>query len=598
MKLTQEQIDIIQSSGNIRINAVAGSGKTTTVIEYAKARPRDKTILYLAFNKSVKLEAARKFAEQGLSNVRVETAHSLAYSHVVYRSGLKVRSQGYQTAELVDLLRIKSAGESLSEYVIANHVNKFVSYFCNSSKRNLEELNYADVVIDRKAREFVKINYKAILKKTQQFLQLMSEGKIEITHDFYLKKFQLSEPRLKFDYILFDEGQDASPAMLDVFLKQSATKVIVGDTHQQIYGWRFAVNSLEKVDFRNYYLSSSFRFGNDIALLSSEVLKWKKHLDAFKHVTVRGLGKMGPIKSKAVLARTNLALLMKAIEYVREKKDMKSLYFEGNFSSYTYADEGASLYDVLNLHLGKSHLIRDMLIARMTSIEELSEYSDKTEDKQLSMMIDIVKKYGEEIPEILKEIKRKHVENEQRSRADVIFSTVHRCKGMEYDSVELVDDFTNEVTLLINPIPKDEEFRRELQMEEVNLLYVAVTRARMHLRIPESLLPVGFPESNCIEVLPSKKSEEETKKLESKAQKYTQTIIAKPQETTKTYSVPEIRKRFAEAYQPWTTELDDELTSLFCTGSSLKEMAEKLGRSQGSIRARIMHLELFELYGF
>lgn len=598
MKLTQEQIDIIQSSGNIRINAVAGSGKTTTVIEYAKARPRDKTILYLAFNKSVKLEAARKFAEQGLSNVRVETAHSLAYSHVVYRSGLKVRSQGYQTAELVDLLRIKSAGESLSEYVIANHVNKFVSYFCNSSKRNLEELNYADVVIDRKAREFVKINYKAILKKTQQFLQLMSEGKIEITHDFYLKKFQLSEPRLKFDYILFDEGQDASPAMLDVFLKQSATKVIVGDTHQQIYGWRFAVNSLEKVDFRNYYLSSSFRFGNDIALLSSEVLKWKKHLDAFKHVTVRGLGKMGPIKSKAVLARTNLALLMKAIEYVREKKDIKSLYFEGNFSSYTYADEGASLYDVLNLHLGKSHLIRDMLIARMTSIEELSEYSDKTEDKQLSMMIDIVKKYGEEIPEILKEIKRKHVENEQRSRADVIFSTVHRCKGMEYDSVELVDDFTNEVTLLINPIPKDEEFRRELQMEEVNLLYVAVTRARMHLRIPESLLPVGFPESNCIEVLPSKKSEEETKKLESKAQKYTQSIIAKPQQTTKTYSVPEIRKRFAEAYQPWTTELDDELTSLFCTGSSLKEMAEKLGRSQGSIRARIMHLELFELYGF
>jgi hypothetical protein len=316
------------------------------------------------------LEAARKFAEQGLSNVRVETAHSLAYSHVVYRSWLKVRSQGYQTAELVDLLRIKSAGESLSEYVIANHVNKFVSYFCNSSKRNLEELNYADVVIDRKAREFVKINYKAILKKTHQFLQLMSEGKIEITHDFYLKKFQLSGPRLKFDYILFDEGQDASPAMLDVFLKQSATKVIVGDTHQQIYGWRFAVNSLEKVDFRNYYLSSSFRFGNDIALLSSEVLKWKKHLDAFKHVTVRGLGKMGPIKSKAVLARTNLALLMKAIEYVREKKDIKSLYFEGNFSSYTYADEGASLYDVLNLHLGKSHLIRDMLIARMTSIEK------------------------------------------------------------------------------------------------------------------------------------------------------------------------------------------------------------------------------------
>ena len=37
MQLTQEQINIIQSIGDIKINAVAGSGKTTTLIEYAKA---------------------------------------------------------------------------------------------------------------------------------------------------------------------------------------------------------------------------------------------------------------------------------------------------------------------------------------------------------------------------------------------------------------------------------------------------------------------------------------------------------------------------------------------------------------------------------
>jgi adenylate kinase len=36
MELTKEQHDIINSTGNIKINAVAGSGKTTTVIEYAK----------------------------------------------------------------------------------------------------------------------------------------------------------------------------------------------------------------------------------------------------------------------------------------------------------------------------------------------------------------------------------------------------------------------------------------------------------------------------------------------------------------------------------------------------------------------------------
>jgi tRNA G46 methylase TrmB len=82
MELTKEQCDIINSTGNIKINAVAGSGKTTTIIEYANARPKTSKILYLAFNKSVREEATKKFANKGLGNVKVETAHSLAYKHI------------------------------------------------------------------------------------------------------------------------------------------------------------------------------------------------------------------------------------------------------------------------------------------------------------------------------------------------------------------------------------------------------------------------------------------------------------------------------------------------------------------------------------
>ena len=39
LALTPEQTAIIRSTGNISINAVAGSGKTTTIIEYARTRP-------------------------------------------------------------------------------------------------------------------------------------------------------------------------------------------------------------------------------------------------------------------------------------------------------------------------------------------------------------------------------------------------------------------------------------------------------------------------------------------------------------------------------------------------------------------------------
>ncbi|HKI87718.1 MAG TPA: UvrD-helicase domain-containing protein, partial [Draconibacterium sp.] len=350
MEFTEEQKKIIQSTGNCKINAVAGSGKTTTIIEYAHARPKSSRILYLAFNRSVKLEASRKFFERKMTNVKVETAHSLAHKHVVRQNNYRVKKSDYKPYEVAKLLGLQGNGEKHAEYIVARHIIKFISFFCNSDKQRIQELNYLDTLHDEKARNFVSAFYGYIEQQTRVLLSKMDKGEIEVTHDFYLKKFQLSNPELNYDYILFDEGQDASPAMLDVFFKQKAVKVIVGDTHQQIYGWRFAVNSLEKADFKDYYLSTSFRFSQDIANLAMEVLKLKKHIGTESPFTITGKGTPGEIKSKAVIARTNLGLLLKAIEYVTEKKKVNALYFEGSIHSYTYADDGASLYDVLNLY--------------------------------------------------------------------------------------------------------------------------------------------------------------------------------------------------------------------------------------------------------
>ena len=592
MELTKEQYDIINSTGNIKINAVAGSGKTTTVIEYAKARAKTSKILYLAFNKSVKLEASKKFADKGLDNVKVETAHSLAYRHVVFTNNYKVRHQGYKTHEIAELLGLEGNGEKHAEYIIANHINKFISYFCNSEKTRVKDLNYLEVVSDPKAKTFVSTFYDYIEKQTRILLKKMDKGEIDITHDFYLKKFQLSNPKLNYDYILFDEGQDASAAMLDVFFKQKATKVIVGDTHQQIYGWRFAINSLEKADFKTFNLSTSFRFSQEIANLAMEVLKWKKHLGIEAPFQINGKGTAGKIKSKAVVARTNLGLLLKAIEYVTEKKKVKNIYFEGNISSYTYADEGASLYDVLNLYNRKHRLIRDKLIKEMKDIEELEEYIDKTEDVQLGMMVEIVKEYGNQIPSIIKAIKEKHIDNDDKENAEMIFSTVHRCKGMEYDAIQIANDFISEEKLekLVTDINKDDLSVRKLN-EEINLLYVAITRAKRSIYIPETLMPFVLPASKQIHIMRvDEKTDEQTS-----MPLYKNKFDNKSKE--KAYSVDEVRTRHRDAYKPWTEELDDELTVMYCEGVNVKDLAKHFGRTRGAIRSRIRKLELEELYG-
>ncbi|MCC2548495.1 UvrD-helicase domain-containing protein [Hymenobacter sp. BT175] len=501
MNLTAEQSAILASQGHLKINAVAGSGKTTTMVEYARAQPATARILYLAFNKTVRQEAIRKFQAAGLPNVVVETAHSLAYRYVVRGSRYELNHKGYRAHDLVEMLKLPrgTGKERHQEYVLANHIAKFVTYFCNSDQAQVQRLDYLATISDPKAREFVGKLYATIERSCRELLARMDRGEIAITHDFYLKKFQLSHTVLPADVILFDEGQDASGAMLDIFFRQPATKVIVGDTHQQIYGWRHAVNSLERTDYPSLQLSASFRFGPPIAELASQVLAWKTQLGAGPQLVVTGAAPddLGEGSTRAVIGRTNLGLLLKAIEYVKEhRQQLRRVYFEGNINSYTYAGEGASLTDVLALYNGRSEAIKDPLIRKMANLDELADYAEQTEDGQLQMLITIVEDYGNDVIDLIKELKRLHVADGARDQAQLYFSTVHRCKGLEYDQVQLTPDFITQVTI----DKLEEEFAakppepgvRARVFEEINLLYVALTRAKTKVYVPAECLPGSF----------------------------------------------------------------------------------------------------------
>lgn len=576
MEFTSEQKAILASEGNIKINAIAGSGKTTTVIEYAKSRPADSKILYLAFNKTVKQEAIRKFEKTGLTNVRVETAHSLAFHHKVKGSKFELTT-GYKSHQIKDRLALKDFKDKHTAYILANHINKFVAYFCNSSQEQIKNLNYLDALTDPESRDFAARFYDTIEHQTRLFLAMMKKQEIPIIHDFYLKLFQLDKPNLPYDYILFDEGQDASPAMLDVFLRQeNTTKVIVGDTHQQIYGWRYAVNSLEMVDFPAYTLSKSFRFDPEIALMAEKILDWKKHLGKERKIRVLGSESNNEIASRAVIARSNLYLLIKAIELLFEQKTINSVYFEGNFQSYTYADEGASLYDVLSLYNGRNNQIRDPLIRTFETLEDLEDYIKKTGDAELSMLVEIVKKYGKQLPRLIKSIKEHHVKDEEKDQADMVFSTVHRCKGMEYDEVTLVNDFINEEQLKekVAENPEDGLNHQKLE-EEVNLLYVAITRTCNQLHMPSGLMP-----ESRIKVLDSQPAENQKREPDKRQSKS---------------SEKGGNSKLVKAGQPWSPEEENRLKTLFEEDDwSVKALATEFERTQRGIQARLRKLGLIE----
>jgi F-box protein, helicase, 18 len=585
MILTQEQQAILSTNHNMVINAVAGSGKTTTLIEYAKSRPAHARILYLAFNKTVKTEAEQKFSMAGLKNVQVETAHSLAFDAIVKRSSYDVVA-AYRSFEWVGLLNINT-GDLHTDYMIGHHVGKFISLFCNSTFQKVQDLNYAEKVQDPQAHQFVLNFYSLIEKYTRLALAKMDKAEIGITHDFYLKKFQLSSPKLSYDYILFDEGQDASGAMLQVFLDQPAIKIIVGDEHQQIYGWRYAINSLQKVDFSYFSLSHSFRFDDEIAYIANKVLGWKKHLGLTAEVQVIGDGKRSEVCfHKATLARTNLGLLVNAIGQWHSGK-IKKVFFEGNINSYTFADEGASLYDVINLHNGKFDKIKDQLLGSMKSLKELEEYIEKTEDTSLRSIVEVVKEYGNDLPWLIKDLKENHVSTKQE--ADMIFSTIHRCKGMEYDEVTLLNDFITEEKLIRNITESNDKQLKDSEKdrlaEEVNILYVAITRARNKLIIPPELNPL-----QSVQV--------KVQDMPNYRKKYTKGIdeFESLRSSRLSFSSKTSGNMTTNHGKQWKHKEEEELIDLYQQGFSLEEIAEKLKRGINGVRFKLIGLGLVDDY--
>jgi F-box protein 18 (helicase) len=345
---------------------------------------------------------------------------------------------------------------------------------------------------------------------------------------------------------------------------------------------------LALANFNTFRLSASFRFPQDIANLATDILSWKNYLYELAPVAITGKGTDTKGVSKATIARTNLGLLLKAIEYITDNRKVRHIYFEGNINSYTYADDGASLYDVLNLYNNDSDRIRDKLIKSMKDLDELEEYIEKTEDIQLAMMSEIVKEYGNEIYGIIKSLKDLHTGDEDRDKAEMIFSTVHRAKGMEYDSVFLVNDFVTEEKLeklKAGQGDKEEPLNITKWNEEINLLYVAVTRTKNKLHIPDTLIPKGFPAVPYIYADKGKKDAT----VANKAGKQTSGMKLKE----KTYTVAEKRELNKDAYQPWTPELDKTLKGMVDSGASIGKMAERFGRTKGAIYSRLKKLDYF-----
>ena len=80
IKLSDEQINIVKSKQNIKVDAVAGSGKTTTILHMAMDNPTKK-IFQITYNNLLKREVRRKAQKMCINNMEIHTFHSLVVKY-------------------------------------------------------------------------------------------------------------------------------------------------------------------------------------------------------------------------------------------------------------------------------------------------------------------------------------------------------------------------------------------------------------------------------------------------------------------------------------------------------------------------------------
>lgn len=474
MNLTSEQQLILETNEDIRVNAAAGTGKTTTLLQYAKTRSSKSKILYLVFNKSMQEEAVKRFSAAGLRNVQINTVHAFAKRYL----GVKGNIQAYSNEKIVELFKLyqQNAKNNIIDIQLAHHISQAFEFFCAGNKEKVNELSYPyHLLRSAKSVAFVDKHEELICDCAKDLFIKQSQGNVPISHSFYLKQFQLQKPKLNYDYILFDEAQDASGAMLDVVKSQKgAIKVFVGDTHQQIYAWRFATNAMEQVPFPSFQLTKSFRFGANIAKAANMSLAWKRYLGysnaIHKIEGVREPTMNTEVHQNAYIGRSNLVCISEAIE--------NELLQGGRSFSINTSGEGLSgvkliLNDLINIDSGNLELVKSGQFKNCVNLDDVKKLAVEIDNQYIITACSLVEKYGKQTLYYLNALEKK---SKSAETAESVYLTAHQSKGLEFENVKILNSYAKAVDLF-KIYEQDQTLVTPLH-EEVNLMYVALTRAR------------------------------------------------------------------------------------------------------------------------
>lgn len=230
-----EQAGAAEGQAHAIIEAVAGSGKTTTIVQALELTQHP--AVFLAFNKAIAEELKRRVPP----HVQARTFHSLCYRPVLQATG----ARDVNTSKLQQVVKFAMPLGEAAMY--GAFVRRLVGLARQSGLGALQEasdeafyalVEHHDITLEHeRASEEKGIHY------AQRILELSNESR-DVDFDDLLYQAVLRGVKLPtFKWVFVDEGQDTNMiqrAIIRKILEPGGRLVVVGDAAQAIYGFRGA----------------------------------------------------------------------------------------------------------------------------------------------------------------------------------------------------------------------------------------------------------------------------------------------------------------------------------------------------------------------
>jgi DNA helicase II / ATP-dependent DNA helicase PcrA len=489
---------VTSGAGHAVVKAVPGSGKSTTLIHASKLLTTPNAV-FLAFNKSIKLELAEKLKEHG-SLMQAQTINSFGLSALT-ATGKKYKTDGKKYDSICHnyLASKRIDGYSADEYKRYQKLKKLVSLarmtLCDiTSQQALSNLvAFYGIEFDEDEWPIIWKGIEEILSAGE--IQAKKLGIIDFDDQIYLPVKWGLTPEKK-DFIFIDEAQDLNAARLELIIRSvngTGRLLFVGDENQSIYGFSGAdTQSMNKIIERTNAitlpLSICYRCPKSHIDLCASIIPGLEARENAPEGTIEHILREKlysyVMPGDLILCRLNAPLVSTCLSLIREGVRAKvrgseigtSLVETINKLQKQYRDFCLELFiEIINNY-------RD-LQARMISKGDDADMKIAALDDRIDTMKALHEGYCEQNPgggsiEGLCSYIENFFSDEQGSL--VILSTVHKAKGLEENRVFILQPEKM-------PHPKA---KPGWQMEqEMNIKYVAFSRSKDALYFVHDTMP-------------------------------------------------------------------------------------------------------------